>query len=323
MSPRKRPLFVAIAVSLITTFLSSAFVSAQIEEIVVTAQKREESIQDVPIAVSAFDAQAMEALQIDSFSDLQFNVPNVSYTKTNFSGNNFQIRGIGNLLIAGSADSGVAMHVNDVYINSPRIFETEYYDMAQLEILRGPQGTLFGRNATGGAVNLKTAKPEIGIFSLDAEAQYGNYDHAKTKGAINIPIGETMAARFAGIYLDREGYTDDIVSGDDVDGRTQYSVRGSFRWEAGERTTVDVMAYYFDEDSDRSRSQKQTCIQDPSPILGCLPEGLAFETVNPFATAGVLLSSDLLLGPLGLFSFFADPVSPDGNPIIRDVSPAL
>ena len=172
---------------------------AVIEEVVVTAQKRAESIQDVPISVSAFDGEAMEARQIDTFSDLQFNVPNVAYSKTFFSGNNFQIRGIGNVLVAASADSGVAMHVNDVYLNSPRIFETEYYDMEQVEILRGPQGTLFGRNATGGAVNLKTARPEVGEFYGDIEGQFGNFDHRKVKGAINIPLGERIAGRIAGI----------------------------------------------------------------------------------------------------------------------------
>ena len=145
--------------------------AAEIEEIVVTAQKRAESVQDVPISVSAFDADALDARQIDAFSDLQFNVPNVSYSKGNFAGNNFQIRGIGTLLTAASGDSGVAMHVNDVYLNSPRIFETEYYDMEQVEILRGPQGTLFGRNATGGAVNLKTARPDTLDLYGDVEAQ--------------------------------------------------------------------------------------------------------------------------------------------------------
>jgi iron complex outermembrane recepter protein len=275
-----------------------------IEEIVVTAQKRAESIQDVPIAVSAFDAEALEARQIDTFSDLQFNVPNVSYTKTNFSGNNFQIRGIGTLLVAASADSGVAMHINDVYLNTPRIFETEYYDMSQVEILRGPQGTLYGRNATGGAVNLKTARPEIGEFRAQGEVQLGNYSHRKVKGAINIPINDFMAARVAGIYLKRDGYTDNELTGNDIDDREQWSVRGSLRLEPSDRTTIDLIAHYFDEDSSRTRSQKQLCVQDPSPILGCLPTGLATEALNPFSTLGSLLASDLVLGPLGIYNYF-------------------
>jgi len=312
----KQPLWGSALIPLgLTLFVASGAppASAQIEEIIVTAQKREETIQDVPISVSAFDAEALDAKQIDGFADLQFNVPNVSFSKTNFSGNNFQIRGIGTLLTATSADSGVAMHINDVYLNEPRIFETEYYDMAQLEILRGPQGTLFGRNATGGAVNMKTARPEIGEFYVDAEGQYGNYDHTKAKGAVNIPISDTMAARLAGIVTKRDGYTDNLISGDDVDDREQWSVRGSFRWEPSDSTTIDLISHYFEEDSSRTRSQKQLCVQDPSPILGCLPTGLATQSINPFSTAGVLLSSNLVLGQLAILDFFGTELT-DTNP---------
>jgi iron complex outermembrane recepter protein len=277
---------------------------AQIEEIVVTAQRRAESLQNVPISVSAFDADALDARQIEGFSDLQFNVPNVSYSKGNFSGDNFQIRGIGTLLTAASADTGVAMHVNDVYLNSPRIFETEYYDMAQVEILRGPQGTLFGRNATGGAVNLRTARPEIGEFYGDIEGQLGNFDHLRFKGAVNIPITDNIAGRIAGIWVNRDGYTDNIVTGNDVDDRDQWSVRGSLRFEFGENTRLDLIGHVFEEDSSRTRSQKQLCNQDPSAILGCIPDSTPTQSINPFATAGTLLSSNLLLGPLGVFDFF-------------------
>ena len=298
MNVPKRWLVCLPALALMST------VHAQIEEIVVTAQKRAESIQDVPIAVSAFDATALEARQIDTFSDLQFNVPNVSYTKTNFSGNNFQIRGVGTLLVAASADSGVAMHVNDVYIVSPRIFETEYYDMEQVEILRGPQGTLYGRNASGGAVNLKTARPVIGEFDALGEVQLGNYDHRKAKGAINIPINDWMAARVAGIYLERDGYTENKITGNDIDSRDQWSVRGSLRIEPTDRTTIDIVAHYFEEDSSRSRSQKQLCDEDPSPILGCLPTTLDTDPLNPFSTLGSLLASDLVLGPNGIYNYF-------------------
>ncbi|MEQ8486106.1 MAG: TonB-dependent receptor [Pseudomonadales bacterium] len=313
--------FSAVAVLLSLSLLAPT-ASAAIEEIVVTAQKRAESVQDVPISVSAFDAAALEARQIDGFSDLQFNVPNVSYSKGNFSGDNFQIRGIGTLLTAASSDSGVAMHVNDVYLNTPRIFETEYYDMAQLEVLRGPQGTLFGRNATGGAVNLKTARPDMGEFYADVEAQIGNFDHRKLKGAVNIPITDRVAGRIAGIWTDREGYTDNVVTGDDVDGRDQWSVRGSLRFDISERTTLDIIGHVFEEDSNRTRSQKQLCNQDPSGILGCTPNGLGTESINPFATAGTLLSSNLLLGnlvpgvDLGVFDFFDFIASgvPDNNP---------
>ncbi len=287
--------------------------AAELEEVVVTAQKRAESVQDVPISVSAFDADALDAQQIDGFSDLQFSVPNVSYSKGNFSGSNFQIRGIGTLLTATSGDSGVAMHVNDVYLQSPRLFETEYYDMEQVEILRGPQGTLFGRNSTGGAINLKTAKPVLGELLYGGEAQLGNYDAARVKGSVNIPVSDTVAVRLAGIYLDRDGYTENINTGNDIDGREQYSARASLQWDVSDATVVDFMVSYFDEDSNRTRSQKQFCDQDPSGVLGCLPTpGLQRESINSNATLGNLIASNLLLGPLGVFNVFA-PIA-DNNP---------
>jgi outer membrane receptor protein involved in Fe transport len=111
-----------------------------------------------------------------------------------------------------------------------------------------------------------------------------------------------FALRFAGIWLDREGYTENLGTGNDVDGRDQYSLRGAFNW-SGERTTVDLMVSYFDEDSSRSRSQKTMCNNDPSALLGCLPDKLEFEQPNPSASLGYILSSDILLGPLGIFQF--------------------
>ena len=303
----------------VATVGTTASAAPVIEEVVVTAQKRTESIQDVPISVSAFDSADLDARQIDAFTDLQFNVPNVSFTKGNFSGSNFQIRGIGTLLTATSGDSGVGMHVNDVYLQSPRLFETEYYDMEQVEILRGPQGTLFGRNTTGGAVNLKTAKPVLGETTASAELQAGNYQHRRAKGHFNLPLGEDVAVRVAGIYVDRDGYSDNLLTGNDVDDREQYSVRGSVRWEATDRTTIDLMASYFDEDSTRSRSQKQLCDQDPSGILGCLPTRIETESINGNATLGQLFASNLLLGDLGVYNVF-EPVSDNNPDDLREIS---
>ncbi|MDZ7670470.1 MAG: TonB-dependent receptor [Gammaproteobacteria bacterium] len=274
-------------------------VTAAIEEIVVTAQKREEGLQDVPIAVSAFNADQLDRKQIDTFSDLQFNVPNVSYSKGNFSGSNFSIRGLGTVAVGTSADSGVGVHVNDVYLQSPRLFETEYYDIEQLEVLRGPQGTLFGRNATGGAINMKTARPRIGEFTTDIEAQVGNYDHRKVKGAVNIPISDRVAARVAGIWLDREGYTDNVFTGNDIDDRSQWSVRASLRLEPTDSTVIDIIGHTFEEDSSRTRSQKQFCDFDPSGILGCLPTTRQTDATNPYSTLGYVLPSTSSL-PVGL-----------------------
>ena len=107
-----------------------------IDVVIVTAQRREENLIDVPIAVAAFSGEALERRQIDQATDLQFNVPNVSYTKTNFTGSNFQIRGIGVSSVAASGDSGVEQHFNSMPVKNPRLYETEFFDVQSVEVLR-------------------------------------------------------------------------------------------------------------------------------------------------------------------------------------------
>jgi outer membrane receptor protein involved in Fe transport len=290
---RLKPLAAAVASAVSFSFTSDA--AAQLEEVMVVAQKRSESAQDVPIAISAFDENAMRDRQIVGFADMRFNAPNIGYNKGNFTGNNFQIRGVGTNLVAASADSGVGVHVNEVFIVSPRLFETEYYDVAQVEILRGPQGTLYGRNSTGGAVNMITRLPEFDEMSGNLEGQYGNFDHTRLNGAINLPISDTLAVRAAGIWLEREGYTENILTGNDVDGRDQWSARFSVRWLPTATTEVQFMASYFEEDSSRSRSQKTMCNNDPSGILGCIPDRLAFDVPNPSSQLANILVSDAVI----------------------------
>jgi outer membrane receptor protein involved in Fe transport len=292
---RKNPL--AFAVSVATAALISVNASAQLEEVIVTAQKRAESAQDVPIAITAFDSEALTAKQITGFADMRFAAPNVTYTKANFSGNNFQIRGVGTNLIAASADNGVGVHVNEVPLISPRLFETEYFDVEQVAVLRGPQGTLYGRNSTGGAVNMITQTAHSDGLEGNIEGQYGDYDHIKANGHINIPLGDNFAVRFAGLYLDREGYTDNEYTGNDVDGRDQYALRGSLNWTPGDNTSIDLMVSYFDESSTRSRSQKTMCQNDPVGLLGCLPDRLDFDQPNPSSQWSNLLASDFILPP--------------------------
>lgn len=271
-----------------------------IPEIVVTSQRTEQAIDRVPIAVTAFDSGALDRFQIETFNDLQFNTPNVSFAKTNFTTSNFQIRGIGETLVAASSDQGVGIHINDVPLNSPRLFETEYFDVERIEILRGPQGTLFGRNSTGGAVNMITKRPGE-EFEVLGEFEYGNYDSIRADTAINIPINDVVAIRLAALYVERDGYTTNLFTGNDVDGRDSYALRGSVRLTPSDTTDINIMVSYFEEDSNRSRSQKQMCHKDPTGLLGCLPDSLEFETVNSFGTLAGFLASEAALGPLGLF----------------------
>ena len=264
-------------------------------DIVVTAQRQSERLQDVPIAVSAFNAQALERQQIVNPAALQLTLPSITFTKTNFTTSSFTIRGIGDLCTGATCDQATGIHVNDMPLLSTRLFETEFFDLERVEVLRGPQGTLFGRNATSGVVNFITARPDLSGIHAAGEAEYGNYDSVRLRGMINLPLTDTMGIRVAGLYLTRAGYTYNSYNNDRIDDRNLYSVRGTLSWEPDANTRVDLIGYYFHERDNRSRIQKQLCHRDPTGILGCLPDRTAYETFNGNSTlAGVQTSREFL-----------------------------
>ncbi|MGV2495219.1 TonB-dependent receptor [Pelagerythrobacter aerophilus] len=268
--------------------------------IVVTAQRQNQSLQEVPIAVSAFTAEALEAQQIENASDLQLTLPNVSFTKSNFTGASFTIRGIGDLCVGVSCDSATAIHTNGAPLFGTRLFETEYFDLERVEVLRGPQGTLFGRNATSGVVNVVTAKPDLSGIAAAADLEYGNYNSIKAKGMINLPIGDVLGVRIAGFYLNRDGYTRNLYDDSRIDDRDMYAIRGSLRFEPGPDTTIDLMGYYFRENDNRLRIQKQACQRDPTGVLGCLNARLDFDKANADSTLASVLSSQELFAIQGI-----------------------
>ena len=260
-------------------------------DIVVTAQRQSERLQDVPIAVSAFSEEALAAQQIDNALDLQASLPNVVFSKGNFTTSSFTIRGVGDLCVGFSCDSATAIHSNDIPLLSTRLFEAEYFDLERIEVLRGPQGTLFGRNATSGVVNVITAKPDLSGFHAAGEAEYGNYNSIRLKGMVNVPLGDVFGVRLAGYYLNRDGYTFNEFDNSRIDDRDLYAIRGTVRFEPSPDTVLDIIGYYFHEDDNRSRIQKQLCNRDVTAILGCSPDRLEYETTNGNATLGAALSS--------------------------------
>lgn len=304
---------------------SLAFASGQqstvIEELVVTAQKKEEALQDVPIAVSAFSQDTLEAQKIDGGPNLQLAIPNVSFAKSNFTNSfNFQVRGIGARAVGATADQGVGVHLNNAPQQSGNLFEAEFYDMERVEVLRGPQGTLYGRNATGGVVNLITAKP-TDTFEAMARLEAGNYGTQKVRGMVNLPIaGEKLAVRLAGAYLKRDGFMTNTFTGNKVDDRDLYSTRVSVMFNPTEKLRTNFLWERFNEDDGRSRTGKQLCTKDNGPATvggvatgaarvfltqGCLPGSLytnaAYGTVN---------TSGSLTGELGnIFGFTSGDVN--------------
>jgi outer membrane receptor protein involved in Fe transport len=287
-----------------------------LQTVVVTTQKTQESLQDVPIAVSAFDGESIERLQLTGGPDLTKAVPNLSFTKGQFSGFNLKVRGIGVDVVATSGDAGVGIHQNDVPLQANRLFESEFFDTERVEILRGPQGTLYGRNATGGVFNLITAKPVFEEFQADAALTYGNYNTFKAKGMVNVPMGEKLALRLAGSLTQRDGYVDNIVTGNDIDDRDLWSVRATLGFEPTDTFKGWLLYEHFEEEDTRLRTGKQICQKDPLdtsfagiPIAfddqiytsqGCLsaPFGESRDTVNSVATlaGGLAVRAGLLNG---------------------------
>jgi outer membrane receptor protein involved in Fe transport len=236
----------------------------KIQEIVVTAQRRSEAIQDVPVAVSAFSADNLKAQRLDGGQNLELSIPNVNYSRSNFGGYNFQIRGIGEKVITGGAEAGVSINQNALPLAANHLSDTDFYDVERVEVLRGPQGTLYGRNATGGAVNVITAKP-TDVPGGSATVEYGNYNNVKTTGFINAPLDDQWSARLAGFYLNRDGFGTNTVTGDKVDGRDLYSFRGTLAWKPNERFHAYLMYERYSENDDRNRVGKQLCNTDPGP----------------------------------------------------------
>ena len=207
------------------TLLPFIAVGQTIEEIVVTAQKRAESVQDVPIAITALDSAVLERNQIENIEDLTNFVPNLQFG--NFSSTaTAAIRGIGYTNTTAGGDPGVALHLDGVYIARPIATAFRFWDLERMEVLRGPQGTLYGRNTTGGSINFITKRPTQ-KFGGAIDVSYGEFDHYQVRGVVNLPLSERTAARISAAVDQADGYQKNAFPG------------GT---EAGDRDSVTVRA---------------------------------------------------------------------------------
>ncbi|MCI3131968.1 TonB-dependent receptor [Phenylobacterium aquaticum] len=262
-----------------------------VSEIVVTAQRREESIQDVPIAVSAFSGDNLKNQRIETGQDLLQAVPNVNFSRGNFGGYNFQIRGIGTKLVATSADAAIGIHENNVPLTANTLADAEFYDVERVEVLRGPQGTQFGRNTTGGLVNIITNKP-TDTYGARISAELGNFSTRRVNGMINMPLPGNFALRVAGAYLKRDGFYDNLTTGHDVDDRDLWSTRATLAWDPTDKLKATFMWERFREDDHRLRVGKQLCVKDPGPttIGGVATNTSAATRTQDYFSQGCKLS---------------------------------
>ncbi|OAN62799.1 TonB-dependent receptor [Sphingomonas sp. TDK1] len=206
------------------------------QEIVVTARRRAESLQDTPVAITALSAETLQARQIQQTQDLERVTPSLQFKPAGqLSGNSASavvfIRGVGQVDPTAAVDPGVGIYLDEVYLGRAVGGAIDFGDIDGVEVLRGPQGTLFGRNTIGGAILVRTKQPQLGEWSGRARARVGEYNLREGFAALNIPLASTLAARVSGGYRKRDGYVIRAVDGLDLGNEDGYSFNGALKWQ--------------------------------------------------------------------------------------------
>jgi iron complex outermembrane recepter protein len=228
-----------------------------IEEIVVTARKREEALQDVPVAITALSAAALEERQIGDLAEMGSTVPNLTIYAARGSNTTLTayMRGVGQADPLWGVDPGVALYVDDVYIARPQGALLDVYDIERIEVLRGPQGTLYGKNTIGGAIRYVSAPLESeweGSFG----ATIGNYGQTDWKAMLNIPLGERAAFRIAGASLENDGYGTNLVQGVPTGNKDAKAARAALRWQPSDELDIRFSADFTRDDSNPRGAQR-------------------------------------------------------------------
>lgn len=218
---------------------------AGIEEVLVTAQRREQSLQDAAVPVQTFDQDQLTQAGMESAQDLGLLSPALGVSAGGGPLTSFFVRGVGALTVNPLTDAAVAQNVDGIYLGrSSGAAGQAMYDLARVELLKGPQGTLYGRNATGGVVNYIPNKPVLGENSGYLQGEVGNYSKIGLQGAANVAVSDTVAIRVSGNSLDRDGFSDDGTNDQD-----SYSLRAQLLFEPNDRLSVRVAADYSEVSS--------------------------------------------------------------------------
>ncbi len=247
-TPSLRPLTAAIAFASLSTAIPALAETFALEEIVVTAQKRAQDMQDVPIAVTAMNADLIKQAGISNVSGIAARTPGFSMGEFNPTQPQLFIRGIGsNGDGAGGGEQSVAMFVDGVYVNRSAGTGTELFDIESIEVLRGPQGTLWGKNAIAGAINVTTQKPSD-EFSAKVEIGAGNYDLRSYRGMITGPLTENLNAKITYNQKDRDPYVESVMSDVETGDLDSSSVRTQFLLTPSDSVEVLVSLDYAEDD---------------------------------------------------------------------------
>lgn len=239
---KKYATVVAIASS--TTLLSHSAL-AILEEVVVTAQKRSESLQDVPISVSAFTGDSMKQLGVNDASDLVALTPGLSERQQSGSNTSYFLRGVGTNDIHLTAAPAVGQYFDEVTLTSGFLAKTALFDMDRVEVLKGPQNTLFGLNTTGGTVSYFSKKPEIGGGTQGSiDVRIGSHSLREFEGAIGFELGDHAAARISGVWNESDGAFESVFDGRDFGDDDTQALRTQLLWAPQESTEVLLNLHY-------------------------------------------------------------------------------
>jgi iron complex outermembrane receptor protein len=233
--------------------------STGLEEIVVTAQRREERAQDVPLAITAFDAEALSRIGFTNLSDLMENVPSLAITPYPNASSSLVVfmRGVGQIdAVQIARDPGVGIYADDVYLARGSALTADLGDIERVEVLRGPQGTLYGRNTIGGAVKFISAKP-TGKFGIKETLDIGNFGYVRSLTNLNLPEMAGVSAKLTYLRSDTEGYVDNPGSSRDFGEKRQQGVRAALRWRPADAWVLDYVYDYSDQDGVSLYEQRQ------------------------------------------------------------------
>jgi iron complex outermembrane receptor protein len=226
-----------------------SLVAQEIEEVVVTAEKRSENLQDISQAVTALTESDIEEKNITSFVDLSAIVPGVTVAKNEGYKTIISIRGVGNETNQNAiAAPSVAYHMDGVFIASPFALGTEFLDVERIEVLRGPQGTLFGQNSTGGAVNVISKAPSMDGGSGRMNVTFGDYNLRKVSTSNNFVVNDKIATRFSLSSSTRDGFTKNVYTGQDLDDDNSKSFRTDWMFNLNDTSSLRVFGQYFKVD---------------------------------------------------------------------------
>ena len=262
--------------SAIPAFAQDSSIDREVEEVVVTALRKETSLQDTAITITAITGSDLEVKQIENFEDLQFAVPTLGFSKGAFSGSGITLRGIGNFAVGNSTSAAIGYFWNGQSASASGLYEAELYDVERVEVLRGPQGSLFGAGTTGGVIQMITKRPD-GEVGGNIKVDLADYDSSRISGAFNLPLSDTLRSRFAFASLKRGGMVTNSYNGQKLDDRNTMSGRMSLEWDYSDNTTISLIYENTQADDNRMRAARQYCKQDK--FYGCSPFENGMEAV--------------------------------------------